>query len=318
MNILFTAPHDFLSEAVRTRYDALGTRFLEAWYLDDLDDKHEELAWVTNPGQHFIVDDEVMHRFPRLEVVVAPSTGTNHVDLEACARRKLRTFSLLDDREGLETISASAEFTFLLLLNGLRRMDRGAQVALEGRWRSRDDVLRGRELQGKKVGLVGFGRIGRRLAAYCSAFDCVVAYYDPYVDPRPDGKVARVSSLQALWESSEIVVICCLLTDETRGMIRGSLIERARPGAVIVNTSRGEVINETELREVLERRPDLMFSADVLTGEVQDRHHRSPLMDLVQSGRILVTPHMAGATTESQEKAAAITISFLEKEAARW
>jgi phosphoglycerate dehydrogenase-like enzyme len=318
MNVLFTAPHDFLSQSVRDRYDALGTRFLEAWYSDELDDKHDEMAWVTNPGQHFIVNDEVMDRFPRLEVVVAPSTGTNHVDLEACARRKLRTFSLLDDREGLETISASAEFTFLLLLNGLRRMDRGAQVALAGKWRSREDVLRGRELQGKTVGLVGFGRIGRRLATYCGAFDCEVAYYDPYVDPRPDGKVTRVSSLQALWESSDIIVICCLLTDETRGMIRGSFIERARPGAVIVNTSRGEVINEAELREVLERRPDLTFSADVVTGEVQDRHHRSPLMDLVQSGRILVTPHMAGATTESQEKAAAITISFLEKEAARW
>jgi len=130
--------------------------------------------------------------------------------------------------------------------------------------------------------------------------------------------VTRFASLQALWESSDIVVICCLLTDETRGMIRREMVERARPGAVIVNTSRGEVVNELELREVLERRPDLTFCADVLTGEVQDRHQRSPLMDLVQSGRILVTPHMAGASTESQEKAAGIVLSYLEREAARW
>lgn len=318
MKVLFTAPHGFLSYPVRTRYDELGTRFLEAWYPEELDDKHDEITWVTNPGQHFVVDDAILDRFPRLELVSTPSTGTNHLDLEACANRGIRVFSLLDDRNALEGISASAEYTFLMLLNGLRRLDLGMQEVREGRWRSREDRLRGRELQGKTVGLVGLGRIGRKLAAYCRPFGCDVLYYDPYVTPPADGSPARVPELEALWEGSDVIVICCQLTVETRSMIRGDLIERARLGALIVNTSRGEIVDENELCDVLRRRDDLTFCADVVTGEVEDRHEDSPLMDLFRSGRIVLTPHIAGATTESQEKAAVITLHLLESEARRW
>jgi phosphoglycerate dehydrogenase-like enzyme len=318
MKVLFSAPNAFLSDPVRARYEVLETRFLEAWHADDLDDKHEELAWVTNPGQHFTVGDAVLDRFPRLEIVATPSTGTNHLDLDSCARRGLQVFSLLDDRTALEQISASAEFTFLMILNGLRRLDIGMHEAREGRWRSREDLLRGRELQGKTVGLVGFGRIGRKLAAYCHHFGCRVVYYDPYVPSPAQGDAVRVPDLRGVWETSDVIVICCQLNEETRGMIRGDLIERCRPGALIVNTSRGEIIDEGELGDVLRRREDIAFCADVVTGEVNDRHEDSPLMDLFHSRRIVLTPHIAGATKESQEKAAVITLRFLEREARRW
>ena len=315
--MLFSAPYQFLSDPVRARFEALETRFLVAWHPDDLDDKHEELAWVPNPGQRFVVDDEILDRFPRLQVVATPSTGTNHLDHDACARRGVRVFSLLDDRNALEGISASAEFTFLLLLNGLRRLDIGMQEVREGRWRSREDLLRGHELQGKTVGLIGFGRIGRKLASYCRPFGCRVMYFDPYVSAAAEEQAVRVPGLHDVWEASDIIVVCCQLNEETRGMIRGDLIDRCRTGALIVNTSRGEILDENELCEVLARRPDIAFCADVVTGEVNDRHEESPLMALFRAGRIVLTPHIAGATIESQEKAAVITLEFLEREAMR-
>jgi phosphoglycerate dehydrogenase-like enzyme len=318
MNVLFSAPNGFLSEPVRARFEALGTRFLVAWHPDALDEKHEEIAWVPNPGQHFVVDDEILDRFPRLRVVATPSTGTNHLDLDACAHRGVRVFSLLDDRNALEGISASAEFTFLLLLNGLRRLDVGMHEVSEGRWRSREDLLRGRELQGKTVGLIGFGRIGRKLAAYCRSFGCRVVYFDPYVTGEGAGQAVALSRQHDVWDASDVIVVCCELTEETRGMIRGDLIERCRPGALIVNTSRGEIIDENELCEALVRRPDIGFCADVVTGEVNDRHENSPLLELFHAGRIVLTPHIAGATTDSQEKAAVITVGLLEREATTW
>lgn len=318
MNVLFSAPYDFLSDAVRARFEALDTRFVVAWHPDDLDDKHDGLAWVPNPGQHFVIDDDILERFPRLRVVATPSTGTNHVDVDACARRGVRVFSLLDDRDALERISSSAEFTFLLLLNGLRRLDVGMQEVRDGRWRSREDLLRGHELQGKTVGLIGFGRIGRKLAAYCEPFGARVRYFDPYVPSAGDQRADRVPRLHDVWEEADIIVVCCQFNEETRGMIRGDLIERCRTGALIVNTSRGEIIDENELSEVLARRPDIRFCADVVTGEVSDRHEESPLMALFRAGRIVLTPHIAGATTESQEKAAVITLEFLEREATSW
>lgn len=318
MNVLFTAPFGFLSSSVRDRYEALGTRFVEVWNPRDLDDKHDEIAWVTNPGQRFVVDGAILDRFPRLQVIVTPSTGMNHLDLEACAGRGVRVYSLLDDRDALEHISASAEFTFLLLLNGLRRLDVGMREAHEGRWRTREDLLRGRELQGRSVGLVGFGRIGRKLAGYCRPFGCDVSFYDPHVPGPADGAAIKVNDLGDLFEASDVVVVCCRLTRETEGMIGGDLIERCRRDALIVNTSRGEVLREDELCEVLRRRPDLSFSADVVTGEVEDRQEHSRLMQLFREGRVVLTPHIAGATVESQEKAARIAVGFLEREAGRW
>jgi D-3-phosphoglycerate dehydrogenase / 2-oxoglutarate reductase len=313
MNVLFSAPHRFLSGPVLTRYDALGTRFIEVWYPDQLDDKHAEPAWVTNPGQHFVVDDGILDRFPRLRVVATPSTGTNHLDVDACRKRGVRIFSLLDDRTALDAISASAEFTFLMILNGLRRLDLGIAEVRAGRWRTREDVLRGRELQGKAVGLIGYGRIGRKVAAYCRPFGCSVAYYDPHVVGNGNSGAARVDGLSDLWSRSDVIVVCCALTDETERMIRGRTIESARRGAVIVNTSRGEVFDEDELCEVLRRRDDLVFCADVVAGEVENRHEHGPLVELFRSGRVLLTPHIAGATTESQEKAATIVLNFLER-----
>jgi D-3-phosphoglycerate dehydrogenase len=314
MRTLFSAPHGFLSEPVRVRYRSLGTTFSEAWYPGDLDPHHDEVAWVTNPGQHFIAEDAVLDRFPRLRVIATPSTGTNHLDLDACGRRGLRVLSLLDDRDALATISASAEFAFLTMLNGLRRMDLGAEEVTAGRWRSREDLLRGRELQGKDVGLIGFGRIGRKIAAYCGAFECRVSYYDPYIEPPADAGAARVARLGDLWEGSDVIVICCQLTEETEGMIRENSIDRARPGALIVNVARGEIIDEGALAATLPRRPDLRFCAAVVTGAVEDRHGERPLMELHRSGRILLTPHIAGATNESQEKAARIILGMLERE----
>jgi len=112
-----------------------------------------------------------------------PSTGCNHIDSQACRKRKISVFSLLDDRSALNRISASAEFTFLLLLNTLRRLDRAIIETTKRRWRKNEDQMRGLELAGKKVGLIGFGRIGKRMALYCSAFAAKISYFDPMSDP---------------------------------------------------------------------------------------------------------------------------------------
>ena len=246
--------------------DLVPTEFKEVSRREDLEADAGLTFWVVDPGQNFLVDDEVLGLFPSLEAVITPSTGTNHLHLDACQKRGIAVYSLLDDREGLNTISASAEFTFLLLLNTLRRLDVAMAESSAGRWREREEVMRGRELSGKRVGLVGMGRIGRRMATYCSAFDAEIVYYDPYVDKSPWKKM----SLEALFKSSDAVCVCCALTRETDGLIGFPLLSRLKEGASLVNTSRGEVIIETDLVTVLGERPDISVALDVLPGESQE------------------------------------------------
>ena len=170
-------------------------------------------------------------------------------------------------------------------------------------------MLRGHELKGKKIGLVGLGRIGHRVAGYCKAFEAEVAYYDPYVEDVE----FRKSSLVGLFSQSDAVCVCCGLTSETAGMINRTLLVRLKRDACLINTSRGEVINEDDLIDVLMARPDLRVALDVLSDEVMGDHLRSPLVKMHERGQIVITPHVAGATIESQTKAARIALGLLTK-----
>lgn len=306
---LFSAPFSFIPN-IESEYNAvMPTIFQEIWKAEEVKADPSVTAWVMNPGQNFVIDLGILEFFPNLKVLVTPSTGQNHINIQDCKSREIPVYSLLDDRLALNTISASAEFSFLLLLNTLRRLDRAVKEVTARRWRAREDELRGFELQGKMVGLVGLGRIGTKLAQYCAAFDARVVYHDPYE------RETRYPSLglSKLFELCDIVCISCTLSNETSGMITGELIRRLKKGASLVNTSRGEIIKEDEMVEVLKERPDLRVGLDVLVGEVSGTHNSSPLIDLHDKGQIVITPHIAGSTVESQKKAAMIALNLLKK-----
>jgi len=306
---LFSAPFSFMPDIQEEFNAIIPTIFQEIWGREELEHDLTITAWVMNPGQLFVIDNEVLNLFPMLEVLVTPSTGRNHIELAVCAKRSIPVYSLLDEPDGTNTISASAEFTFLLLLNTLRRLDIAVGEVSARRWRQREDFMRGREFRGKKVGLVGFGRIGHRLARYCTAFEAEVVYYDPYVK---DDEF-QACSLEDLFGQCDVICICCTLTPETIGMINKPLLMRLKESACLINTSRGEVINEKDLLAVLQARPDLRVGLDVLRGEVVGAHISSPLLEMHDRRQIVITPHIAGATIESQTKAARIALGILKK-----
>mgnify|MGYP001585273012 CR=1 FL=1 len=219
----------------------------------------------------------------RPSVVVSPSTGLDHVDRTFLNKQGVRVFGLLDDREALDEIRASSEFTFLLLLLGLRG---GPRI-----FGTRHRGEAGNELYRKLVGIIGFGRIGKNIEHWCDAFGAEVAIYDPH-----NGYFYW--PLERLFRECDAVVVCCSLNDETRHMIGKALLETLKPGAVFVNTSRGAVLVESELIEVLRARPDLRVMLDVLDGETEWRHLNSPLWDLAT-----ISAHIAGHTIESEQKA---------------
>lgn len=307
---LFSAPFAFLPGSLLQEYTSyLPTQFREVWTRDGLQPDETVVAWVPNPGQSFTIDDAALRLLPSLRIIATPSTGTNHIDREACAARGVQVFGLMDERPTLSAITASAEFTFLLLLNALRRLDVACDEADAGRWRMREDALRGHELWGRRVGVVGLGRIGERVARWSAAFEADVSFYDPYVEH----PAFKRKGLDEIFSSCDVVAICAALTDETRGMIGGNHVRSLPRGAVLVNTARGELLRETEVADALRDRPDVGAAFDVLTGEVRGEQMSSPLWELQRKGQAVITPHIAGATYESQTKAALGALRLLQR-----
>ena len=252
-----------------------------------------------NPNAETVMGAEAKDKWPSLRLVVTPSTGETHLDREGLEGRGVAVLSLLDDREALENIRASSEFTFLLVLNALRRMDR---ALLSGGWERSDDAVRGRELHQKMVGLIGHGRIGKQMDAWLSAFGAGVYWNDP-----ADKGCIFQAAVEWMFRNCHVVVVCCSLTAETRKMVTGNLVRLMRPGAILVNTARGEILDEDGVAAALVSRPDLDLWTDVLSGEATGEIATSPLLGLPNAH---ITPHMAGTTFESQEKAARIALSL--------
>jgi D-3-phosphoglycerate dehydrogenase len=287
-NLLFSAPMDFDPvvlngyERLFDRVDQTNGAFPSTLSFEPCE---QYRVWVCNPKASRVIDAEVLRFFSNLEILATPSTGLNHIDLDACKKRKVKVISLKDDQLALDDISASAEFTFKLLLDALR-------------------MPPARELQGKEIGIIGYGRIGERVAEWVESFGARVDVYDPYIEPTYGAPIGL------LFRESDAVIICCTYNAETHHMISAELLRSMKQGAALINTSRGEVIDEYALAMVMEERPDLRVAVDVLEGETTGTQNPQRLI----SRGALVSPHIAGETFDSRTKAAAIILNLLKKE----
>ena len=314
MKILFSAPFYFIKSKILSypEVDQHHIHFHEIWKKEDFTmDLSIYDCWIPNPGQNFIIDKEVLNKFKKLSIISTPSTGTNHIDLEICKEEDIKVFGLLDQPGGLEKISASAEFTFLKMLAQIRNLRLAWSEINHDRWRENEDDLRGREIDEMHFGFIGLGRIGKKLTKFLSPFSPKsMTFCDPFIKEKPEN-VSRASNMIDIFKYSDLIVLCLGLNDQTKNLIDKNLLSVMKQDSILINTSRGEIINEIDLIAFLNKRKDVSFSADVIVGEVTDEHLSNPLVDLHKTGRINLTPHIAGATIGSQTKAALLALKAI-------
>lgn len=244
------------------------------------------------------IDGAVLGDTPRCRVLATPVTGLDHIDLAACEQRGVRVVSLKGEVEFLRRVRATAELTMGLMLSLLRHIPAAAEDVKAGRWDR--DSFRGQELFDKTVGVVGMGRLGSIVAGYLRAFGCHVLG----ADPRPDfpTDLAEHVSLDELLARSDVVTLHVSYGPGSRHLFDAAALARMKPGAILVNTSRGGVVDEGALVAALESGHLAGAALDVLDGEpgIDGTH------PLVQAARrlpnLLVVPHIGGNTAESFEK----------------
>lgn len=247
------------------------------------------------------IDEEIIKAGRRLRAIVTATTGLDHIDVEYAEAQGITVLSLQSETNFLRSISATAEHTWALLLALLRRIVPASTAARFGKWNR--DAFRGHELYGKRLGIVGLGRIGEKVAHYGQAFGMDVGAYDPTAQEWMDN-VWRAPTLTKLFEWSDVLSLHVPLTTETQGMIGATELALLPPGAVLINTSRGQLIDEIALVQALKSGRLAGAALDVLAHE-RDSQRRDKSL-LIQHARthdnLLITPHIGGATHESMAR----------------
>jgi phosphoglycerate dehydrogenase-like enzyme len=243
------------------------------------------------------LDAPVFAAAPRLRLVQKIGVGVNTIDLEAARRHGVAVCNM----PGTNTV-AVAELTLALMLACLRRLAwLDARVRAGGGWRIAPDALAGcGEIAGRTVGLVGYGAVPRRLVPVLLALGAEVRYWSR---TRHHDALARWAELDELLAAADILSLHLPATPETVGLLDAAALARLKPGAILVNTARGELVDETALLAALEAGQLAAAGLDVFAAEPLPADH--PLL-----GRedVVLVPHLAWRTAETLERSLAVAV----------
>jgi D-3-phosphoglycerate dehydrogenase len=239
------------------------------------------------------VTAELIDGAPELKVIARAGIGVDTIDVAAATRRGIAVMNA----PGANTVSA-AEHAIALLLSLLRHIPEAAETMRQGGWDRKR--FEGSELRGKTLGVVGLGRIGGYVARLAHAFGMTIVAYDPFVTPQRAAELQAVLvPIERLLEEADIVTLHVALTDDTRHLLNAARLALMKPTAFLVNTARGELVDEMALVAAVKEKRIAGAAIDVFAEEPLPKD--SPLRGL---DRVLLTPHLAASTSEAQRRVA--------------
>lgn len=252
------------------------------------------------------LDRNLIARANRLRVVGTNTTGTDHLDLSALAERGVRVFSLKNDLSFLRGITPTAELAFGLLIACARRFRECSESSRQGHWARHG--MAGLLLKGKTLGIVGLGRLGKMVAGYAKAFHMRVVASDPGSHRFP-AFVERVRMEQLLRES-DFISLHVHLSNQTRHLIGPKELSAMKKGVVLINTSRGGLIDEKALIKAMESGQVAAAGLDVIDGEwLEDKYNHPIIAYSRKNPNLLVTPHIGGTCPEAIRASMQHTVS---------
>lgn len=261
----------------------------------DVDQYTEENLKTANAliiRSKFKITKALLDNAPALEVIVTCTSGYDHIDLEETKKRNICVMYTPESN-----VVSTAEMTWALILAASRKVVLAQKEMKSGVWNR--DLFISNELAGKTLGVVGLGRIGSRVAKIATAFDMKVLAFDPYQTDENFNKVSaeRVSYEEVL-KGSDILTFHVPFTFETKNMFGASQLEYVSPDLILVNASRGCVIDEDAVAEALNEKKLGFAALDVFAKEPLSRDSK-----LLKAPRVVLTPHLGAYTEEAFLKA---------------
>lgn len=238
------------------------------------------------------IDHQLLSQADDLKIIITATSGFDHIDLNLCQQKKITVMFTPDAQ-----VPSVCELTFALLLNLFRRLTEMKEHLRKGHWK--DQLPWGRELCGLNLGIIGLGRIGSRVAQVAQTFGMKVAAYDPYQSEEAFAQlqVERLG-LSEIFMSADVLSLHVPLTHDTRHLINHQTLSIINPEAVIVNTSRGAIINEMAVIEALENKTLSGLALDVF-----EKEPLPPTSRLLSLPQVVLSCHVGAFTTESLQRA---------------
>jgi phosphoglycerate dehydrogenase-like enzyme len=244
----------------------------------------------------FGIGNEFFRAAPKLKLVQLTSAGYDRVDLEAARKAKVP----VANNGGANSV-AVAEHAVMLMLAVLKKLVYHHLNVVAGTWRAKDfTAIRTYEVEGKRLGIIGLGNIGKKVARRAQGFDMDVRYYDVLrlTEDQEDALGVRFALFNELLRTSDIVTLHVPLNDVTRKMISTRELAMMKRSAILINTCRGPVVDEDALHQALTSGTIAGAGLDVMVEEPPKQHH--PLFSLPN---VILTPHSAGPTWDNWTKA---------------
>lgn len=264
----------------------------------------------TNPNNlGFKYDKKILSKLSKLKYFVTASTGTDHIDLDFLKQANIKLFCLRNDTQFMSQVTATAEHAMCLTLASARKLQNAFDNIKNNKWSWQNCV--GVQISSKNVGVVGYGRLGKLYAFYMAPMAKEILVYDPNLK-KDDFKPFKSVDIKSVMQC-DILSIHIHADHENLNWLDEEKLSYAKSDIIIINTSRGGVVNENELADFLKKNVDANYATDVLFNEL-DNFRTSPLLDYELSKQVMITPHIGGMTKQSRLLAYARVIDLFSKE----
>lgn len=303
----------------KQRLDSLfDITYLPNANLADFSDNQHDDCWgvFTNPNRsNLFFDDNFFKNVPNIKVICTASTGTVHIDTDSAKKREIDIISLKNETDFLSKVTSTAELAFTLMMSSLRKISTSSFDVYNGNWDCEKFV--GRQVSDLKIGVLGYGRLGKIFANYCSAFGASLSYYDPYIDDyKSSFEIRKEDDLGNFLKDLDVLSVHIHATQENDNFIDKNFLRMCKKDLILINTSRGEVINEKDLTNFLVENTSASYATDVIKNEINGRND-SPIIELFYktypSNNIIVTPHIGGMSDGARFLAYNKAIDLFEK-----
>jgi D-3-phosphoglycerate dehydrogenase len=263
----------------------------------------------TNPNKTKIFLGYENLKKCKLKAICTASTGTTHIDKDFLIKKNIKLISIAKERKILKKLTSTSELAFGLTLDAIRSISASSVSVKKNNWNYEPYI--GRMMSNLKVLVIGYGRLGKIYSKYALAFGCEVYVYDPYVKIK-SSKINIVKNLEKMIAMADIVTLHIHAEKFNYNFLNHRIFKLMKKEVIIINTSRGEIVNEIALLNFLKKNLKAKYFADVLNDEIN--YKKNKLIKYSKtSDQVVITPHIGGMTVEGQNIAYNHALNLLIK-----
>lgn len=258
-------------------------------------------------------DKNVLEKFNNLKFILSPTTGNIHIDLNYISFKKITFLNLKKNSKVMKSVTATAEHTFALLFELIRNYNLNYEYFLNKKINFNSKFISKYSLFDLSIGIVGLGRIGKKVAIISKRLGLKVYYFDPKVDDR---RFTRVNSIRKLAENSNIITLHLHLNQKNKKIINLKILQNIKKPSFFINTSRGELVDEKNLYNLIKNYKLDGCGLDTLENEYSESFQKNPKKNILlnlyikKKYNLIITPKIGGAVKEAWE----ITENYLINE----